>query len=64
MSLSDLKEYQAELDHLQTLVDNLVNNPRYGELNLLDFIRKHVDDMAPIKQNRSSGRNVQREIMT
>ena len=46
MSLSDLKkEYQAELDHLQTLV----NNPRYGELNL-PLIRKHVDDMAPIKQ--------------
>ena len=46
MSLSDLKkEYQAELDHLQ----NLVNNPRYGELNL-PLIRKHVDDMAPIKQ--------------
>ena len=50
MSLSDLKkEYQAELEHLQTLVENLVNNPRYGELNL-PLIRKHVDDMAPIKQ--------------
>ena len=50
MSLSDLKkEYQAELEHLQTLVENLVNNPRYGELNL-PLIRKHVYDMAPIKQ--------------
>ena len=50
MSLSDLKkEYQAELEHLQPLVENLVHNPRYGELNL-PLIRKHVDDMAPIKQ--------------
>ena len=58
MSLSDLKkEYQAELDHLQTLVDNLVNNPRYGELNL-PLIRKHVDDMAPIKQKIEVGRTL------